>query len=614
MPTATATKSKPAAKRATKPAAKKTTARKPAAKASGAPKDLIELTVDKLTPSPLNPRKAFDQAGIDELAASLKTDGRVFQNLVARKWTGKGKATHEIIAGERRFRAVSQLVKAGDWPADRPVPVLVIEADDAKVIELAIVENVQRRDLTPLEEARSFAQLRGLGHTTDQIADAVSMSLRHVQVRLQLVDTLTPPAQDAMDRGDITLAQARALMLAKDADRQNSLLTVVLKPDYIGDEWTPDQIRERILHDTIPETTAIFPVEEYTGSFIVDTADGDLRYFEDVAQFETLQEAAVSQLEATLKAKWSWVKLVRGYFSSYDYQSCDDGNRADAGAVLQIDYDHSVTVHDGLVPRSNSLSGGASSATASTTKQPQPAFTKKHLIYAHKVKTAVLQGAVAKNPRTAKILACIALMGGRDAVRIRDAERGSDDNVVAGSVVDALTDVAEKLPAGLWYKHRGSDPVKLGGDYSVDREVEAEAYEALKALTDERLDQLFAGLVARRVGTYNGYSPELGDPPLVCALATDLKIDMSKHWLMDTDYLQLPKKPRLLEIIEAGSPSDDADMKSEREKMTGAQLRTAITLRAHMVLPREMQFGSEADLKEAKAINFGPAASAKTAE
>ena len=605
MPTATQTKPKPAAKRTAKATpAKKATARKPAARVSGAPKDLIELTIDKLTPSPLNPRKAFDQAGIDELAASLKIDGRVFQNLVARKWAGKGKATHEIIAGERRYRAATQLVKAGDWPADRPVPVLVIEADDAKVIELATVENVQRKDLTPLEEARAFAQLRNLGRTTDEIALAVSMSLRHVQLRLQLIDTLTTEGQAALERGDISFAQARSLMLAKDAERQDSLLNIVLRPDYIGDEWTPHEIRERILADTIPESRAIFPVEQYTGSFIADTDDEELRHFEDVAQFEALQEDAISKLEAELKERWSWVKLVRGYYSSYEYEACSEGNTDDAGTVIQVDYDHSVKVHDGLVKRSQSSSTGPSTSIGAGTSAPQPPFTKKQLTYAHNRKTEALQEAVLRSPRTAKVLVCLSLIGADRTVRMSADRIEADDRALHRNVAGVL----DGFRATLGSKRFTDDSLGRGHLQLCydERGNELSVYKTIEALDDAELDRLFTALVAGRVGTFSGYEPRLGDLPLPCTLAADLNVNLLEHWCIDDEYLAMLKKPRLIEILDAIAPFDK-DGKAEAQKKTAKELREIVktkTLESMRVLPREMQFGSESNLEAGEALAF----------
>ena len=111
-----------------------------------------KLPITKIQISDANPRKAFDEDSILGLAQSIKTDG-LLQNLIVGKAKGK-KKLHPIICGERRFRAISHLVENGDFPKDYEVTVEIkddLDADTA--LRIATMENIQRQDLTPLEEA-----------------------------------------------------------------------------------------------------------------------------------------------------------------------------------------------------------------------------------------------------------------------------------------------------------------------------------------------------------------------------------------------------------------------------------------------------------------------------
>ena len=131
-----------------------------------------QTPIEFLRPNPRNPRKRFDDAELDELAASIKERG-IIQPVVVRAIPGVADA-YEIIAGERRWRAAQ---RAGL----HEIPVTIVEAGDREALEIAIVENVQRADLNALEEAAGYAQLGAdYGYSHGDIARVVSKSRSHV--------------------------------------------------------------------------------------------------------------------------------------------------------------------------------------------------------------------------------------------------------------------------------------------------------------------------------------------------------------------------------------------------------------------------------------------------
>lgn len=165
------------------------------------------LPVDLIEPNPDQPRKAFSDADMQELAASIREKG-VIQPLVVRP-IGNGR--YQIVAGERRWRA-AQVVQLHE------VPVVIREFDDLEVIEIAIVENIQRTDLNPIEEATGYRQLmEKFGHTQEKLAEALGKSRSHIANLLRLLQL--PSAVIAMvSDGRLTAGHARALITADDPE------------------------------------------------------------------------------------------------------------------------------------------------------------------------------------------------------------------------------------------------------------------------------------------------------------------------------------------------------------------------------------------------------------
>lgn len=164
-----------------------------------------------LTPNPDQPRKEFDPEQLDQLAATIAEDGQL-QNILARPNPDKHGPALQIVGGERRYRAMGLLIERGLWPADHPVKVEVRDLTDAQVDALALIENMQRADLSFLEEARAFHRLfKTHGWSTTAIAEKVNKTARFVQYRLKLL-RLTEAEQRQLEDGDITFKQALAII------------------------------------------------------------------------------------------------------------------------------------------------------------------------------------------------------------------------------------------------------------------------------------------------------------------------------------------------------------------------------------------------------------------
>ena len=177
------------------------------------------LPIYKVEPNPDQPREIFDEEALDELAESIRMHG-VIQPLTVRKLDS---GYYQIIAGERRWRAAR---KAGL----SEVPAVIIEADDRKAAELALIENLQRQDLNPLEEAQGYKRLiTEYGLTQEEAADRVGKSRPAVANAMRLL-TLPKEVQERLSAGTLTAGHARAVLtlktekLQKDAAQKISAL------------------------------------------------------------------------------------------------------------------------------------------------------------------------------------------------------------------------------------------------------------------------------------------------------------------------------------------------------------------------------------------------------
>jgi len=165
------------------------------------------IPIENLRPNPDQPRRSFDDAALAELAQSIREKG-ILQPLIVRP-VPDSTEVYEIVAGERRWRAAQ---RAGLHEA----PVIVRDFDDTEVLEIGIIENIQREGLNPIEEAAAYRQLIDrFGHTQDKVAEALGKSRSHVANCLRLLN-LPDPVQAMVTEGRLSSGHARALITATD--------------------------------------------------------------------------------------------------------------------------------------------------------------------------------------------------------------------------------------------------------------------------------------------------------------------------------------------------------------------------------------------------------------
>ncbi|MEP3345145.1 MAG: ParB/RepB/Spo0J family partition protein [Litoreibacter sp.] len=161
------------------------------------------IPIERIEPNPDQPRRDFVKADLEELAESIRAKG-IIQPLIVRAHP-KDAGRFEIVAGERRWRA-AQIAQIHE------VPIVLRELDDTEVLEIAIIENIQRADLNPVEEALGYRQLQDkFGHTQEQLASALGKSRSYIANLMRLLN-LPDGVVQLLRQGDLTTGHARALI------------------------------------------------------------------------------------------------------------------------------------------------------------------------------------------------------------------------------------------------------------------------------------------------------------------------------------------------------------------------------------------------------------------
>ncbi|MBV9242473.1 MAG: ParB/RepB/Spo0J family partition protein, partial [Acidobacteria bacterium] len=188
----------------------------PTATAAAPAEASIEIDIDLIDPNPQQPRTRFAEENLDELASSIRANG-VVQPIVLRPKGGR----YEIVAGERRWRA-SQRAEL------RRIPAVVRKVSDEKMLELALVENIQRQELNPIEEASAYKRLiESLGLTQEEVADRVGKSRTVVTTSMRLLK-LPDDVRQKLEDGRLSAGHGRALLMTDDPGIQRSLANDII--------------------------------------------------------------------------------------------------------------------------------------------------------------------------------------------------------------------------------------------------------------------------------------------------------------------------------------------------------------------------------------------------
>ena len=462
------------------------------------------------------------------MAQSIKTDG-LLQNLVAAKPKGK-KRLYPLISGERRYRALCLLVEQGELPKDINVPVEVRKGvSEDESLRIAAIENIQREDLTPLEEAAAISTLVENGEGIREIAAQTGLSVATIRRRMTLL-TLSHEVALALSEGQINLSQAEALSLGSH-DAQNAVR------ERIENGWNmdSDEIRDYLIGRAPSLSMAIFPREDYTGTLTTDLfAEAETTYFDDAEQFFALQKQAAEKLVAEYEQEHDFAELVEGYFSRLGYRECKDGEAG--GVIVQLRENGEVEIHEGLQRRQ---------IDPSLTEAPKPKATygKPVREYIAMHKSAAVQVELIGNARKAKEIGVADLLyrGSVHACYLY-LERSDEGE----SYLAAIAAEAGELLALLGREPRGEDAFRTLMRLAYSKES---AFDLVQKLDDAGLDRLFAFLCLVRFGQENTGELDTYGGSVFNKVAADVGTDMSKHWLPSTWFLTRRSASQLQPIL-----------------------------------------------------------------
>ena len=497
---------------------------------------LKTVSLSSLEPGRGNPRKAMDRNGLEGLAASIRNDG-LLQNLVVRPVKGK-REHYRIVSGERRYRALKLLQERGEVDGDFAVPVEIrasLSKDDS--LRIATVENLQRQNLTPLEEAAALTKLIHKGTTLDDVAARTGLSQTTIKRRLAL-NGLCEAAQAALAEGSISLSQAEAMTLGDDEVQRN-----VLEEIESGREFTGDDIKAALLDDRPTVASAIFPLEQYTGTITTDLfAEDETSYFDDADQFFRLQNEAIVQLVKRHEESAAWVEVTEGYrMPDWQYREAEEGEQG--GVLINLSPAGRVDIREGLVKRE--IDRHTAEETADNPiapRKPKAAYSAVLCAYIAHHKTAAVQELLLACPRKAKEVAVVDRLmqyQPHEALTVleKEAEPQSAYAVIDGQVRQfaAKLGYAVEADKSVWaqFPHPGLDDLSL--------------YEAVRGLSDHELDQLDTLLSALGFGQIGCQRLDTEDS-LFNRVARDLCVDMRYHWHPDRSFLERRTRDQLVAI------------------------------------------------------------------
>lgn len=546
------------------------------------------VSLSQLVPSKGNPRKLFDVASLEGLAASIRSDG-LLQNLVVRPSRGKSFA---IISGERRYRALKLLEERGELPEGLTVPVEVranVSKDDS--LRLATVENLQRADLTPLEQTEALTRLVKDGERLDDLVAQTGLSATTIKRRLAL-NALCKEARAALEAKAISLAQAEAMTLVPD-DMQSEILQEIERG---RDVCSPSDIRSMVLDERPCVADAIFPLERYTGTITTDLfAEGETSYFDDLPQFIALQKEVVAELAAHFEKTAAWVEVTEGWhIPRWQYEDAPEGEPG--GVLININPRGLVELREGLMKVEFDKDTAEALAENPIAPPKVKAFytTPLRRIIGH-CKSAAVGELLLSAPRTAKEVAAVILLDNLKPHEAYGEAAKQTERQRPFEVLDAQARLmAQRLGFAVGADECGWEA--LTPYIPVSR---VSLYETVKALTDHELDELHTLIVALTFGQSNCERLDVYDS-FFNRVAQDLKADMRNHWRPDQSFFEKRSREQLLSIAdECGFAQTRANLGGYKKSELVSCLRMFFIDALRAVEPTPAQEKARAWLPEA---------------
>jgi ParB family transcriptional regulator, chromosome partitioning protein len=499
-----------------------------------------------LTPKD-NPRRTIDSSQIEALAQSIRADG-VLQNLLVHP---EGKGKFRVVFGQRRYLALQLLRKRKQVPVDYKVPVEIksdLSADEA--LRLATVENIHREQMHPMDEAEAFAKLLQAGGSVETIIDKTGFSTQTVKRRLALA-SLCAEAKKAFVEGTITQGLAEALTIGSH-QQQRAVL------ESIGDDIPPDaeDVRDMLTEHKPTLAMAVFPREQYTGTLTTDLfATEETTYFDDLDQFHALQKQAVEHLAEAHRKTAAWVDVLFLYSVPWwHYREAEVGEPA--GVVINLHPSGAVEVREGLFRHEMTeevVEETRPTPLAPQGRQEKPEFTNVLIRYVALQKSAAVQAALLRNPRKAKEVAALLLLGGFRINRgvhlsIHPCHGAPEGERTHQRSHQEIENLASELVSRLGLEGEAGDTPGTSGLMRLIAGGMAEGnYEAIGRLSDDHLERLIVLLPILCFGRADHERVDEGDS-LFNTVAQNIGVQMRDWWTPDAAFLSAIRKEQVFAV------------------------------------------------------------------
>jgi ParB family chromosome partitioning protein len=525
---------------------------------------LQSVSLSSLQPAAANPRRKIDRKALEGLAASIKTDG-VLHNLVVSP-VGKGKKERfQIVSGSRRLQALLLLQERGELPEDFTVAVEIrddLSKDDT--LRIATVENLQRQNLTPLEEAGALTKLIHKGTTLDDVVAQTGLSATTIKRRLAL-NNLNREAKAALTKGLLTLSQAESLTLGSDEAQ-----TRILEQITGGGDYTADEIRAALLDDRPTVSLAIFPPEKYTSTITTDLfADDETSYFDDAEQFFALQKEAVEELRKHHEASAAWVAVTEDYRLS-DWQYSKAKKKQKGGVLINLSPSGAVEIREGLVsPKIEKKTAEAIAENPIAPVKVKAAYSAPLCRYIAHQKTAAVAEILLANPRTAQEVLIVRTLNG---LLLHEAFPALGKEAETQGAYRVLEEQARGFAGKLGFASEHGESVWTSFPPQFTEELPL--YEAVRGLSDHDLAGLQTLLAALSFGQGNCDRLDTSDS-LFNRVARDLSVDMKNHWRPDAAFFGKRNREQLIGIAkECGYADGNGSLGSyKKAELTSSLVR-----------------------------------------
>ncbi|HYM33521.1 MAG TPA: ParB/RepB/Spo0J family partition protein, partial [Candidatus Cybelea sp.] len=362
------------------------------------------VALSALLPPKNNPRRAYDRKSIEGLAQTIAKDGLIHNLTVCPEKGGK----YRIIAGMRRFLALQHLTENGTISRTYKVPVRIEKKGSSGDLDrVAMVENVQREALDPIDEAEAFAKLLQGGAKVEDIAAETGVSVPTIRRRLALADLCEEVKKGVRDR-KVTLSVAEVLTLATPAQQKN-VVRQVRKHGAIDAAY----LRSELLAQKPSVADAIFPLEWYAGTLTKDLfADKETTYFDDGEQFLSLQAKAVEALAEEHRKSAAWVEMVTEPVVHW-WRYREAKRKEPKGVVIHLHPSGKVEVRQNLVQQE--IDKEVVAPTKSRKPVEKPEWTKATIRYVNAHTVVAVQAALLRDRRVAKTVVAFLLLTARQA-------------------------------------------------------------------------------------------------------------------------------------------------------------------------------------------------------